>query len=296
MGPRWWPLLIIVGLAAGCGKPAAPVVDEPPAAAQRIISTAPGFTEILFAVGAGEQVVAVTNFCTYPPEGVQGLPTIGAYLNPDVERMLSLRPDLVVVLPAMEGLRQRMEAAGIPTLTAANESHEELLASVIAIGEAAGREAEAAQLHAEMVAELDGIRAAVEGKEPVPTLVVIGRGSGDLAGIFAVGAGTFLDELLRAAGGRNVMEEARGLYPQVPLEEVIHLAPAVIVEVAVPPSNLQAHEVVEAWSHLTAIPAVRGGRVHVLTEDYMLIPGPRSIQTARLLQPLLHPDTATEAP
>lgn len=296
MGPRWWPLWIIVGLAVGCSKPAEPVLPDAPGAAQRIISTAPGFTEILFAVGAADQVIAITDFCTYPPEAVEGLPTIGAYLNPDVERMLGLRPDLVVLLPAMEGLRQRMEAAGIRTLTAANESHEELLASVIAIGAVSGHEEEAANLHQQMVAELEGVRTAVEGKDRVPTLVVIGRGSGDLAGIFAVGAGTFLDELLRAAGGRNVMEEARGLYPQVPLEEVIHLAPEVIVEVAVPPSNLAADEVMEAWSHLTAIPAVRDGRVHVLSEDYMLIPGPRSIQTARLLQPLLHPDGTTEAP
>ncbi len=283
-------------LLASCTRTAEAPATEPPAAAQRIISTAPGFTEILFAVGAGDQVVAVTDFCAHPPEGVADLPTIGAYLNPDIERMLGLRPDLVVLLPAQEGLRQRMEAAGIPTLTAANESHVELLASILAIGGAAGREDEARELHDGLVAELDAVRGAVQGRDPVPTLVVIGRGSGDLAGLLAVGSGTFLDELLRAAGGRNVMEEARGLYPQVPLEEVIHLAPQVIVDVAVPPSNLESSQVIGSWSHLTAIPAVRDGRVHVLTEDYLLIPGPRAIQTARLLQPLLYPDLAPETP
>lgn len=289
-------LLLAPMLLFGCTRTAEVRESEPPAAAQRIISTAPGFTEILFAVGAGDQVVAVTDFCAYPPEAVAALPTIGAYLNPDMERMLGLRPDLVVLLPAQEGLRQRMEAAGVRTLTAPNESHTELLASILAIGAAAGRDDEARQLHDDLVAELDSVRDAVQGRDPVPTLVVIGRGSGDLAGILAVGSGTFLDELLRAAGGRNVMEEARGLYPQVPLEEVIHLAPQVIVDVAVPPSNLEPERIIGSWSHLTSVPAVRDGRVHVLAQDYLLIPGPRAIQTARLLQPILHPGLAVEAP
>jgi len=246
-------------------------------------------TEILFAVGAGDQVVGVTDFCNYPADGLAEMPRIGAYLNPDVERMLALQPDLVVLLPSQAALGERMKAAGVPTLTVANESLEEVLDSIGALGQATGHGEEAARLRAELEAELDTLRQDSAATEPTPTLVVIGRGSGDMAGIFAVGPGTFLDELIRVSGGHNVLAEAVSLYPQVPLEEVIRLAPQVIVEVVVPPSSLEPDQVIAAWNELDSIPAVRDGRVHVLTDDHLLIPGPRAVRTARQLYPLLHP-------
>jgi len=255
-----------------------------------VISLAPNITEILHAVGAGHTVVGVTDFCSYPADELADVPRIGAYLNPDVERMLSLRPDLVVLLPSQEGLRARLESSGIRTLTVANESLDEVLDSIEAIGAATGRGEEARALRRELEDDLEAVRSATAGREPIPTLVVIGRGSDDLAGIFAVGPGTFLDEMLRAAGGRNVFEDAATLYPQVPLEEVIQRAPGVIVEVVVPPSELETAAVVAAWRNLSTVPAVQDGRIHVLTDDYLLIPGPRAVRTARRLQPLLHPD------
>ncbi len=260
-------------------------------APQRIISTAPNLTEILYAVGAGEQVVAVTNFCTYPPDELEQMPRIGAYLNPDMERMLSLQPDLVVVIPSMDSLRQRLEAADIPTLTVRNESHEEMLASIEAIGTATGHTEQGRQLRAELEQGLEAVRTQA-GDRSTSYLMVIGRGSGDMSGIFAVGSGTFLDEIARAAGGRNVLADAISLYPQVPLEEVIHLAPQVIIEVVVPPSELTGEQVADAWGTLSTVPAVRDGRVHVLTDDYLLIPGPRALRTAERLLPLFHPASA----
>jgi iron complex transport system substrate-binding protein len=266
---------------------------QPAGPASRVISTSPNLTEILFAVGAAEQTVGVTDFCTYPP-GAREIQRIGAYLNPDVERMIALQPDLVLLLPSMVGLRDRLHGAGIPTLTVANESLDQVLESIDAIGEATGHAAEAVERRSELVTELEAIAAAVAQHDPVSTLVVIGRGSDDLTGIFAVGPGTFLDELLRNAGGRNVLVDAVSLYPQVPLEEVIRLAPEVIIEVVVPPSELAPEEIVASWSALSTVPAVRDERIHVLTNDYLLIPGPRSVRTARQLQVVLHPLPGTE--
>ena len=281
--------LLLSGITGCRGAPAA-LGPDTDAVAARVISLSPNITEVLFAVGAGQTVIGVTDFCTYPPDEVARVPRIGAYLNPDVERILSLRPDLVILLPSQEGLQQRLSSSGIRTLTVANESLEEVLASIDTIGEATGHADEAHALRQELQADLDSVRSAVADREPVPTLVVIGRGSDDLAGIFAVGPGTFLDETIRAAGGRNVLDDAVTLYPQVPLEEVIQRAPQVIVEVVVPPSELDPQAVVEAWDDLSAVPAVRDRRIHVLTDDYLLIPGPRAVRTARRLQPLLHPD------
>ncbi len=278
----------------GGGSPPAATPAEPPAVPRRIVSLSPNVTETLFAVGAGEQVAAVTDFCTYPPEPLADMPRIGAYLNPDVERMLSLSPDLVVVLPSQSGTRERMEAAGIATLTVRNESLDEILTSIETLGEAAGRGEEGRALADELRGEMEAVQAQIAGREPVPTLVVIGRGGDDLTGIFGVGPGTFLDEVIRTAGGRNVLAEAPTLYPQVPLEEIIRLAPHVIVEVVVPPSQLEPDQVREAWGALSSIPAVKEDRIHVLTEDYLLIPGPRAVRSAQRLLPLLHP--GMEAP
>jgi len=289
-------LTVLLFGIAGCR--AAPAGTDPVAEtiAGRVISLSPNITEILYAVDAGHTVVGVTDFCTYPPDELAGMARVGAYLNPDVERMLSLRPDLVILLPSQEGLKQRMESSGIRTLTVANESLQEVLDSIVAIGEATGHTDEARALQDELQADLDGVRQAIAGRQTVPTLVVIGRGSGDLAGIFAVGPGTFLDEMILAAGGRNVFADAATLYPQVPLEEVIQRAPQVIIEVVVPPSELEPQDVFAAWDGLSTIPAVQDRRIHVLTDDYLLIPGPRSVRTARRLQPLLHPDLDPAAP
>ncbi|MDP7111634.1 MAG: ABC transporter substrate-binding protein, partial [Myxococcota bacterium] len=210
---------------------------------QRIVSLTPNVTETLFAVGAGDQLAAVTDFCNYPAEPLADMPRIGAYLNPDIERMLSLSPDLVVVLPAQVGVRERMEAAGIATLTVRNESLDEILASIETLGEATGHGEEGRTLTVELRAEMDAVRAQVANRPPVSVLMVIGRGGDDLTGIFGVGPGTFLDEVIRTAGGSNVLAEAPTLYPQVPLEEVIRLAPQVIVEVVVPPSQLEPDQV-----------------------------------------------------
>ena len=283
-------LALLAGV--GCRPPAeSPRVTGP---ASRVISLSPNMTEILFAVGAGQQVVGVTDFCTYPAGELTDMTRIGAYLNPDVERMFALQPDLVVLLPSQAGLRERLEAAHIPTLTVANESLDEVLDSIDALGKATGHDEEARQLRAELEADLDRVRQAAAGSEPTPTLVVIGRGSGDMAGIFGVGPGTFLDEVIRVAGGRNVLAKAVSLYPQVPLEEVIRLAPQVIIEVVVPPSALEPDQVIAAWNDLDSIPAVQDGRVHVLTEDHLLIPGPRAVRTAQQLHPLLHPEPREE--
>ncbi len=276
------------------GDPGLPVGSDAPSdgVPTRVISLSPNVTETLFAVGAGEQVVAVTDFCSYPPEELGDMPRIGAYLNPDVERMLSLTPDLVVLLPSQDGLRLRMEAAGITTLTVRNESLDEVIAGIEAIGEATGHPDEGARLAAELREEMDRTRTTAAGREPVETLMVIGRGGDDLTGIFGVGPGTFLDEVIRSAGGRNVLGDAPTLYPQVPIEEILRLGPDVIIEVVVPPSQLESHELVAAWDELSSIPAVRDGRIHVLTDDYLLIPGPRAVRSARRLLPLLHPDLA----
>jgi iron complex transport system substrate-binding protein len=283
--------------AAGCaGEQATPPAtpEQAPAVPHRIVSLSPNVTETLFAVGAGEQLAAVTDFCNYPPDPLADMPRIGAYLNPDIERMLFLSPDLVVVLPSQVGTRERMEATGIATLTVRNESLDEILASIETLGEATGHGDEGRALAAELRAEMDAVRAQVADRAPVSVLLVIGRGADDLTGIFGVGPGTFLDEVIRTAGGRNVLAEAPTLYPQVPLEEVIRLAPQVIVEVVVPPSQLEPGQVSQAWSSLSSIPAVKDGRIHVLTEDYLLIPGPRAVRSAKRLLPLLHPETEAE--
>jgi iron complex transport system substrate-binding protein len=238
----------------------------------------------------------VTDYCVYPPEAVAGLPRIGAYLNPDIERMLSLRPDLVVLIPTQDRVAQRMSGAGVATLQVRNERLDEVLESITTLGDATGHGDRGRLVRQDLEDGLAAVRASVAGRTPTPTLVVIGRGSGDMAGIFAVGPGAFLDEILTAAGGINVLDGALGLYPQVPLEEVLSLAPEVIIEVVVPPSLLQPAEIVDAWSSLSTVPAVRDGRVHVVTEDYLLIPGPRAVRTAERLAPLLHRELAADGP
>jgi iron complex transport system substrate-binding protein len=241
----------------------------------RILSLSPNVTEILFRLGLGDQVVGVTDFCRYPPEALEK-PKVGGLLNPSLERMFALDPSLAILLPAHGDLPEKLSSRGIRSLVVRNERVEDVLESIRRIGGETGRVEAAVAL----VDSMEAAVAAIKGGPPPrarKTMIVVGRAAGTIDDVSVAGAGTFLDQLLRMAGGKNVFDRSLVPYPQPGLEEILHRNPEVILELRPEgvSAEVESRAALSAWSALPGLEAVKRRNVFVLTEEYIVVPGPR---------------------
>jgi iron complex transport system substrate-binding protein len=259
---------------------------------RRIVSLVPAVTEMLFAIGAGPQVVAVSSYDHYPKD-VQQLPRVGALLDPDVERILALRPQLVVSYGSQTDLQAQLQRARIEVLSYRHAGLSGIVTTLHEVGAASGRRGEAQRLAQEIRAQLDAVRARVKGRRPPRTLLVFERDPTSLRGLYVSGGRGFLHEMLEIAGGTNVFADVQREAVQPSHETLLTRAPEVIIEVRAT-GLLTATEAGSnerrAWSALQSIPAVRNNRLHFLNGDYMLVPGPRVAQGTEAFARALHPD------
>ncbi len=257
----------------------------PPAAGGRptVVSLVPAVTEMLFAVGAGPQVVGVGSFDSWPPE-VRHLPKLGALLDPDVERILRLRPGVLVLHVSQQELRTQMERVGIRVFAHATGGLDDVPRNMRKIGSLVGRAAEAEEAAAAFERSLDEIRARAAGRARRRTLIVFGHEPGALRAIDASGGIGFLHDVVTLAGGENVFASVKRESVRVSTEAILAAAPEVILDLRYGQeweSEAEAARERAAWNALPAVPAVRTGRVHVLSGDRFVIPGPRLVEAAR---------------
>lgn len=262
----------------------------PQRAPARIISLIPAVTEMLFAIGAGPQVVAVSSFDTYPPE-VEKLPRVGALIDPDVERILSLRPDLVVIYSSQADLRVQLERAKIPLYIYSHAGLPDVTATIRAIGARAERGQAADRVAGDIEARIDSVRKRVAGRPRPLTLVVFDRESLALRGIYASGGYGFVHDMLDAAGGANAFADVKRQAVQATTELILARRPDVILELRgdeVPAET--ARREVAVWQALSSVPAVRTGRVHFFGDRRTVVPGPRVAEAVELFARTLHPE------
>jgi iron complex transport system substrate-binding protein len=257
---------------------------------QRIISIIPAVTEMLFAIGAGPQVIAVGSFDHYPPE-VEKLQRVGALIDPDVERILSLRPDLVAVYRSQADLRVQLERAKVPVYLYSHAALPDITTTIRDLGVRVGRAREAADLARSIESRIAGIRQRLNGRPRPRTLVVFDRESLTLRGIYASGGFGFIHDMLEAAGGENVFADVKQQAVQATTELILAKRPEVILElrgetVAAP---LRAREIA-VWQALSSVPAVRAGRVYFIDQQLTVIPGPRVADAIDLIARTLHPE------
>jgi iron complex transport system substrate-binding protein len=284
-------IALLLVLAFGGGAAQSPTPDGA-TAPRRIVSVIPAATEILFAIGAGPQVVGVGSFDTFPPE-VSKLPRVGALLDPDVERILSLKPDLVLVYASQTDLKQQLQRAGIGIYDYKHAGLADVTSTIRALGVATGHDARASELARSIEHDIERIRAQVKGRAAPRTLLVFGHERGALRGIYASGGVGFLDDMLKIAGGVNVFADVQQQAVQASTEQIIARKPEVILEIraassALPAADQQAEA--RVWSVLASVPAVRTHRVMFLVDDRLVIPGPRIAEGTRLMAQALHPD------
>ena len=274
----------LVMLAVNAAGFRSSAVSAQTSGAQRIVSLVPAVTEMLFAIGAGDQVVGVSSYDRFPPE-VTSRPKVGALVDPDVERILSLRPDLVVVYGTQAELIARLDRARVPMFPYKHATLADVTQTIRGIGARVGRAERAGVVADTIERDLKMLRArGISGPRPT-TALVFEREPGSVRGLFASGGRGFLNDLLEIAGAANVFGDVQRESLQVSVETLLARRPEVIIEIR--PSEgwtpaLAARERA-VWQTLSSIPAVRNGRVHILADDKIAVPGPRVADSARVL-------------
>jgi cobalamin transport system substrate-binding protein len=256
----------------------------------RIVSLVPALTEMLYAIGAGPQVIAVSSYDDYPPE-VRKLPRVGALLDPDTERILAMRPDLVLLYGSQESLIGQFQRAGIGAFSYRHGDLSQIIATVRRLGEVTGHVPEATRVSGEIEQHLDEIRRRVAGRVRPRTLVVFGRERLTLRNLYASGGRGFIHDMLGVAGGADVFAEVDRESVQASTETLLARAPDAIVElhVGAMPSVEQQRKEKNVWLQLESIPAVRNGRVYLLYGDHLVVPGPRVARATEEIARVLHP-------
>ena len=257
----------------------------------RIVSLAPSVTEILFALDMGDHIAGVTDQCNYPP-AARAIQRVSGYGAPNVESLLALGPDLVIACGLEKPeVAEALRRAGIRVVdvqeTGPIASFPELFTVICRIGEATGREAEAQRLVASMQAELDAVAARISRIDDTRrphVFVEIEEGP-----LMTAGAGSFIDDLVRRAGGRNVAHEITSAYPRIDPEKVIAWNPDVIL-VAHSDRPGEAAERLKRHIGWSNVEAVRDRRViDDIDADLLFRPGPRLVEGVKALAERLHP-------
>ena len=265
-------------------------------APQRIVSTAPSITELLYALDLGGRVVGVDRFSRYPADALKK-PRIGDYAAPNLEVIASLRPDLVMIPTNPVQLRQRLEALNLRVLELNQEGIPALYESMRIVGQATGTAARAAQLAERIRGDLATIRERAAKLPKTRILFVAGRTPQRLEGLIVAGGASYLNEIIEIAGGENVFADAKAAYPLVALEEILARNPDVIIDMGEMGDTAgvtapQKQAVQSLWTRMPSVRAVRNKRVHAVASDIFVVPGPRVAQAAAEFFALLHPEAA----
>ncbi|MFC1762896.1 ABC transporter substrate-binding protein [Planctomycetota bacterium] len=265
--------------------------SNPPAPVhvERVVCMHPAATELFFAMGQQDRLVAVSNFCTVPPEA-QDKPSIGDTVNPDLERIRMLHPDLVIVSGEIPTITRFCQTRGLRVENLHMEGIDGIRQGILRLGELLDETERAAALWSEIETQLDAVRMRLAGQAQVSTFFAFYRTPGSLAGMTTAGSGTYIDELITLAGGRNIFADVNTPYPQISKETLVKRQPEVIIE----PREQQGLDDLRRaafradWQMLT-IPVARQ-RIYFPDQDLVLRPGPRVGYAAYLLAEMIHPE------
>lgn len=272
---------------------------DPERVYKRIVSMAPGITETLYAVGAGDLVVGVTRYCTYPPQA-QEKTDIGGFYDPNYETIVHLKPDLVVLYPFHDEAQAKFAALGLETLVLDHRTLPGILESIEVVGDVTGRRAEAAALLDDLTRRAQRVQQRIQGLSRPRVLVSAGRdkGTGQLTEIYASGQNSWYNSLLEMAGATNAYTDTMVQFPTISIEGLIELDPDVIVEMVrgIELQSYSAEDIVAEWQTVSRLRAVQHGRVYVLGGDHTTVPGPRFVLVLEDLARVLHPEVDWDAP
>lgn len=248
----------------------------------KIVSLSPGNTEILFALGLDKQIVGVTEFDDYPAKA-KTKSKIGGFSTPNVEKIISLKPNLVVATGGIQApISQRLKKAGIVIFTADAKNLNGVLTDIVKLGKLTGRQDQADKLVDKLKARLKKVEAKVSGATNKKVFFEIYGQP-----LSTAGAGTFVNDLIKKAGGINVAATQKQRYPQYSLEQLVKDDPDAYFAAS---GSMAKPEDINQRPGYDGLTVVKDGKVYVVDENLFLRPGPRLVDGLELMAAKLYPD------
>ena len=256
----------------------------------RIVSLAPAITEVLFAVGAGPQVVGVTEFCNYPPEAQEGREVVGGFSaeSMSVEKIIALKPDLVFAEGAAHApVTGALQAAGVQVFNFDPKDFAGIYANILAAGALTGNASQAGQVVAGMQARVAKVTA-IAANIPLDQRVKVFYEVWDEP-LMTAGPATFIGQVVEMAGGLNIFADVQEQYPTISAEAVVARAPQVIVGPSTHVDGLTVEKIAgrPGWASL---PAVKEGRVAIVDGDIISRGGPRLADALEAVARAIYPE------
>jgi len=288
---RWstiLPLLLMVALAGCSARKTGPVgrawrdpagrTIRLPAEVRRVVSLAPSTTELLCAVGGCDLLVGVDRYSNYPPS-VSALPRVGADIDPSIEKILALKPDLVLAAATAnaEATMTSLERAGIPVVGCLDQHLDDVYADLVGVGDAIGHRADGVRAADVLRAQLAAVRGSPDGGAGARVLVVVWPEP-----LVVAGRTSLVAELVRWVGGVNLADDSGRAFPTYSQERMLESAP----EVLIVGTHADGAPPIAALEKL-AIPAARNHRIHLVDGDVLFRPGPRLGEAAAILAKLV---------
>ena len=252
---------------------------------RRIVSLAPNITEILFSLGLDDEIVGVSIHCNFPVKAKTKV-QVGSYIRLDFEKIVSLSPDVIIATGAgnTRDTVDRLGQLGFSTYVIYPKNFGDILKNIVHIGQVVNREEDARGIVEGMRKRSQRVIELTKGLPRPKVFIQIGE-----APMVTVGKGSFADDLIRLAGGENIAEKEKGVYPRFGMEEILKRSPEVIVISSMNPEG-DYQTILKGWSRWKTLPAVKHGRVHIIDSDLIDRPSPRIIDGLEELARILHPE------
>ncbi len=287
-------LVLVPGMGCDRQDPAAGAADG--SVPTRIVSIAPNASEIIALLGEADRLVGVCRYCDHPAE-LSTRVKVGGLIDPDLEAILRLEPDLVIIRGRIPEVERLCAENNIRLHRDPTESFEDIFTAIGQLGALLKREEKADALVREMRRRIAALEAAIAGRPRPRVLFTTERAADSLDRVITLGKYTFVDAVITRAGGRNIFGGLEVRYPEVSLESILLAQPEVIIEV-IPGTGQDAdalrEKVIEQWRRVGEMPAVRNRRVFVLTDNDLIIPSPRVVDSIARVARMLHPGVTFE--
>ena len=269
-------ILVNIVILGGCQSTG----DKDIPSGNRIISLAPHITEIIYALDAQDQLIAVTDFCQYPEDAFLK-EKIGGLLDPNIEKIITLKPTELFGMPSHEKLAQELSKFGLNVTMLSNENVMDVRNSIITIGEMIGHSEQANRVVMRMDSILDSLQKN-RSVLTIPGILMIGREKGTLKNITVAGSDTYMDQIWKIVGGENSYADLPTRYGTINLESLLLRDHQVIIEFDMKrPRGVYRTELSAEWGFLKNLQVVQKGNVFVIGGNHTLIPGPRLVLLAQ---------------
>lgn len=298
---RFWPLFIfviifVIALIGINYQPLSQLTSKE--SPQRIISLAPSITETLFALGLGDKVVAVTDYCDFPAE-VNKLPKVGGFVNPNLEAIVALQADLVILQANQQRAVEQLQQLNIPILPILNTSLNDIKQTISTIGMQTHHQQQANKLLNDINQKVAHIAEKTKNLARPKVMIAMGHSidSEHMKQIYIAGQHDFYNDLITLAGGENVYQAQLPRVPSLSVEGIMQLNPQIIFDIypEAEDHNSDLTKVLKQWRSLNYVDAIKNNRIYIIEHDYATIPSPRIFLLLDELARLIHPEIDWDA-